>query len=88
MIDDLRDRYEGLTERQRAIMGLYASGMNVHDCAAVYGVVSATIYAELQTIRRVFEVETNAGAIVLALAAGAMDMPGEEVDGVCRETTV
>lgn len=75
MNDDIRDRYDDLTERQRRIMGLYAAGMTVRDCAGVFGVVPAVIYVELQTIRLEFGVNTNAGAIVLALAAGAMDMP-------------
>jgi len=88
MIDDIRDRYGSLTERQRRIMALYAGGLTVRDCAGVFGVVPAVIYVELQKIRLEFGVNTNAGAIVLALSAGAMDMPrgGEESDG-CRGIT-
>ncbi len=85
---DVIAAYSYLSSRQRRLLVLYAGGKTVNDCAAIFGVAGGTIYQDLARIRGTFQTNTNAGAVVLALAAGLIEMPrvGEEGDE-CPETT-
>jgi DNA-binding CsgD family transcriptional regulator len=65
----LPDHPRGLADRERAMLGLIGEGMSVVDAARALGITRRTAERRLASARRRLGVNSNAEAVVAAIAA-------------------
>ena len=73
--DEYVDMATAVSPRWRSMLVLLARGMTPQDAAQVLCISPAFFYAELRRIRDVLGVNTNAAAVVVALAVGLVELP-------------